>query len=86
MSPTLPPLSHSILGVEPVDEFIHEVADFVHHTITSRPPNLQGHVEVEAKVGVLRDNMSGGRIMLPVLVETSTVFAQAHSLFKNSDG
>ncbi|KAA1469956.1 mRNA capping enzyme [Dentipellis sp. KUC8613] len=69
-SPTLPPLSLSILGVEPLDEFIHEVADFVHHTITRRPPDLQGLVEVEAKVGVLRDKASGRRITLPVLVES----------------
>jgi len=70
MSSTLPPLSLSILGVEPLDEFIREIADFVHHTINTRPPDLQGQVEVEAKIGVLRDKMSGTRIMLPVLVET----------------
>ncbi|KAF8158042.1 CYTH-like domain-containing protein [Crassisporium funariophilum] len=55
---TLPPLSLSILGVEPLDEFIKEIADFVHHMI------------VEAKVGVLRERGGGGRIGLPVLVET----------------
>lgn len=68
---SLPPLSLSILGVEPLDEFIKEIADFVHYTILNRPPDLQGNVEVEAKVGMLRDRASGQRLMLPVLVETS---------------
>jgi polynucleotide 5'-triphosphatase len=72
-SSVLPPLSHSILGVEPLDEFIREVADFVHHTITTRPAELQGEIEVEAKIGVLRDKTTGNRIQLPVLVETSTI-------------
>ncbi|KAI0058272.1 mRNA triphosphatase CET1 [Artomyces pyxidatus] len=66
----LPPLSLSILGVEPLDEFIREVADFVWHTINARPPDLQGLVEVEAKIGVLRDKQSGRRLALPVLSET----------------
>ncbi|KAJ7505436.1 CYTH-like domain-containing protein [Mycena galericulata] len=67
---SLPPLSLSILGVEPLDEFIKEIADFIHYTILNRPPDLQGNVEVEAKVGLLRDRASGQRLMLPVLVET----------------
>ncbi len=70
-SSPLPPLSLSILGVEPLDEFIKEIADFIHHMIATRP-NIPGNVEVEAKVGVLRDNDRGARLMLPVLVETST--------------
>lgn len=65
----LPPLSLSILGVEPLDEFIREVADFIHHMIGQRPEGANG-VEVEAKVGVLRDKVSGQRLSLPVLVET----------------
>ncbi|OCH88460.1 mRNA capping enzyme [Obba rivulosa] len=68
-APALPPLSLSILGVEPLDEFIREIADFVHHMIMTRPEG-SGSVEVEAKVGVLRDKMSGQRLQLPVLVET----------------
>ncbi|KAL0576930.1 mRNA-capping enzyme subunit beta [Marasmius crinis-equi] len=69
----LPPLSLSILGVEPLDEFIKEIADFVHHMIvtnrvTELPPGAV--VEVEAKVGLLKDKMSGQRLGLPVLVET----------------
>ena len=67
----MPPLSLSILGVEPMDEFIREVADFVHHMILNRP-DRGGVVEVEAKVGVLRDKASGQRLVFPVLVETST--------------
>lgn len=68
----LPPLSLSILGVEPLDEFIKEIADFIHHMIMTRP-NMPGQVEVEAKIGVLRD-LSGSRLSLPVLVETSAYF------------
>jgi polynucleotide 5'-triphosphatase len=70
-SSVLPPLSHSILGVEPLDEFIREVADFVHHSIITRPPDLQGEIEVEAKIGVLKERGTGSRLHLPVLVETS---------------
>lgn len=70
---SLPPLSLSILGVEPVDEFIREIADFIHHMIMTRPDvGPDAKVEVEAKVGVLRERMSGQRPKLPVLVETST--------------
>ena len=69
--PSLPPLSLSILGVEPLDEFIKEIANFVHHMIMTRPDQFHGKVEVEAKIGVLRDRMSGQRLALPVLVETS---------------
>ena len=67
---SLPPLSLSILGVEPLDEFIREVADFVHHMIITRNERV-GNVEVEAKIGVLRDKASGQRLQFPVLVETS---------------
>jgi polynucleotide 5'-triphosphatase len=72
-SPQLPPLSLSILGVEPLDEFILDVADFVHHMINTRPPEA-GTVEVEAKIGVLRDKVSGQRLRLPVRVETSSSY------------
>jgi len=71
-SGSLPPLSLSILGVEPLDEFIKEIADFIHHMIMVVSPNYpSGRIEVEAKVGVLRDRVSGRRFELPVLVETS---------------
>ncbi|KAH9002556.1 mRNA capping enzyme [Lactarius hatsudake] len=69
-SSILPPLSLSILGVEPLDEFIREIADFIHHLITTRPPDLQGEIEVEAKIGVIKDRGTGSRLQLPVLVET----------------
>ncbi|GLB38204.1 putative mRNA triphosphatase CET1 [Lyophyllum shimeji] len=75
MSANLPPLSLSILGVEPLDEFIKEIADFIHHMIITRPKEkdgsyVAGNVEVEAKVGLLRDKGTGQRILLPVLVES----------------
>ena len=76
----MPPLSLSILGVEPMDEFIREVADFIYHMIGMRPRDIPGAVvEVEAKIGILRDRLSGNRLNLPVLTETSkpTIFAQA---------
>ncbi|KAK1216877.1 mRNA-capping enzyme subunit beta [Marasmius sp. AFHP31] len=65
-SMSLPPLSLSILGVEPLDEFIREIADFVHHMIATNMNRIsempQGTcVEVEAKVGVIKDKMSGQR-------------------------
>ena len=69
----LPPLSLSILGVEPLDEFIREIADWVNHMIMTRPGAAEypgGKVEVEAKIGVLRDRATGARFALPVLVET----------------
>ncbi|KAG6853056.1 hypothetical protein C0991_007200 [Blastosporella zonata] len=69
MPQSLSPLSLSILGVEPLDEFIKEIADFIHHMILTRP-DMAGSVEVEAKIGVLRDKASGQRIGLPVLVES----------------
>lgn len=67
----LPPLSVSILGVEPLDEFIREIADFVHHMIMTRPTNApNARVEVEAKIGILKYRNSNNRFALPVLVET----------------
>lgn len=69
---SLQPLSLSILGVEPLDEFIKEIADFVQHMIKTRPDYPNGKVEVEAKIGVLRDRHTAQRLTLPILVETST--------------
>lgn len=81
-SSVLPPLSLSILGVEPFDEFIREVADFIHHMIVTRPPDTPGTIEVEAKIGVLKDRNSGQRLQFPVLVETSaSIFFARSSLF-----
>ena len=70
----LPLLAPSILGVEPLDEFIREIADFVHYTISTRPPDAGGSVEVEAKIGVLKERGSGQRVQLPVLVESSKCY------------
>jgi len=54
-----------------VDEFIREVADFIYHMIGMRPREVPGAtVEVEAKIGILRDRLSGNRLNLPVLTET----------------
>ena len=65
-----PPLSLSILGVEPIDEFIREIADFVHEKIM-RVPNAQGKIEVEAKLGMLKFKEADMRLNHPVRVETS---------------
>ena len=65
----LPPLSMSIIGVEPIDEFIREVADWVHGIIMSRP-DVGGHIEVEAKLGMLMYRDGSGRLNYPVRVET----------------
>lgn len=56
-----------------MDEFIREIADYIHHMIMTRPDAAAGDakIEVEMKVGVLRDRTSGQRLKLPVLVETS---------------
>lgn len=71
MSAPLKPLSLSILGVEPLDEFIREIADWIHELIMTRNPNLQGHVEVEAKLGLLKSRNMDTRVEYPVRVETS---------------
>ena len=69
----LPLLSPSIIGVEPLDEFIREIADFIHYHIYNRPQDAAGAVEVEAKIGVLRERGGDQRLQLPVLVETSAL-------------
>jgi len=66
---SFPPLSLSLLGVEPLDEFILAIADFIHHMIMQRP-DLPGNIEVEAKIGLLKDNGTNARLALPVATET----------------
>lgn len=66
----LPPMSLSILGVEPLDEFIREIADFVYTLINEKPESLKGAIEVEARIGIIRDRNTGGRLALPVTCET----------------
>ena len=56
-------MSLSILGVEPLDEFIKDIADFVCHMIMTRPEGLDGAIEVEAKVGLLKEKGYGGQRM-----------------------
>ncbi|KAG8909994.1 mRNA-capping enzyme subunit beta, partial [Tulasnella sp. 408] len=59
-------LEPSILCAEPLDEFVLEIADWVHRVAQGR-----ANVEVEAKVGTLIDTRSNERLSLPVLNETS---------------
>ena len=73
-SDALPLLSPSIIGVEPLDEFIREIADFIHYHIGQRPQEPGGMIEVEAKIGVLRDRAGGQRLQLPILVESSACY------------
>ena len=67
----LRPLSLSILGVEPTDEFILEIADWIHSLIKARPAGLDGQIEVEAKLGVLKYKGRDERLQFPVMTETS---------------
>lgn len=71
-SNSLPPLSLSILGVEPLDEFILTIADWVHQLVGTVADRQDGSlVEVEAKLGVLKYKGSDERVKLPVMTETS---------------
>lgn len=70
ISLSLKPLSLSILGVEPIDEFITEVADWIYGLIVNRP-SISGQIEVEAKLGVLKYKDGNRRLNHPVRVETS---------------
>ena len=79
----MPPLSLSIIGVEPLDEFIREVADWVQHMVSTRQER-DGTVEVEAKIGMLKD-ANGQRLNLPVTTETSACCFIPVSLSQVSD-
>lgn len=76
------PLALSILNVEPLDEFIREVADWIAYHLKGRTDC----VEVEAKIGVLRDRSTGDRIRLPTLVETSAYVISLHIRFISQIG
>lgn len=68
----MPPMSHSFIGVEPIDEFIIEIADWIHNLVRSRPRGgPPGVIEVEAKLGMLKYKSSEERVKFPVLTETS---------------
>lgn len=58
-------LEPSILCAEPLDEFVLEIADWVHRMTLGK-----ANIEVEAKVGTLLDTRSNERLNLPVLNET----------------
>lgn len=88
-SNALPSLSLSILGVEPLDEFIKEIADFVHHMIKTRRtdyPDEVGNFEVEAKIGILKERGTGSRLHMPVLVETSAYLSRSLSRLNMNPG
>lgn len=55
-----------------MDEFIREVADWVHDKIgQALKQGYQGVIEVEAKLGVLKYKEGDMRMKAPVRVETS---------------
>ncbi|KAI5122797.1 hypothetical protein M0805_000140 [Coniferiporia weirii] len=83
MGSQLRPLSLSILGVEPIDEFIREIADWIHGLIQSRPPDMIGQIEVEAKLGLLKYRENNVRVAFPVLVETILASGQDHRFESN---
>lgn len=60
-----PPLDRSILGWDPVDEFVALVGDWLVQTGQSRD-----NLEIEAKVGRIVDGSMGARVQLPVRTET----------------
>jgi hypothetical protein len=64
-------LSISILNVEPLDEFIKEIADFIWTKIYEANVSGNTQVEVEAKLGIIRDRRTGERIALPTMSEIS---------------
>ncbi|KAG9008776.1 mRNA-capping enzyme subunit beta [Tulasnella sp. JGI-2019a] len=59
------PLEPSILNAEPLDEFVLEIADWIHRVSLGKT-----NVEVEAKVGLIMDSRTGERVNLPVMNET----------------
>ena len=78
-SSVLKPLSLSILGTEPHDDFILTIANFVHDMIMNRP-KMDGHVEVEAKLGLLKPRGADERVMFPVHSETSAHCSKVNSV------
>ncbi|KAL7410420.1 CYTH-like domain-containing protein [Mrakia frigida] len=58
------PLQPSFFGVEPFDDFTRRVGDWIWSMSRGRD-----NVEIEAKVGTLRDSTTHQRIHLPVLTE-----------------
>lgn len=73
-----------MLNVEPLDEFVREIGDFIYTKITEA--NVQGNVqvEVEAKLGFLRDRRSRERLLLPTMTETSKLIFLMHQNYLSS--
>ncbi|KAF7365337.1 mRNA-capping enzyme subunit beta [Mycena venus] len=67
---SLPPLSLSILGVEPLDEFIREIADFIHYTIVNRPPRYPGKGRGRGKETIIAPDS------MPIRFESNMSVAQ----------
>ena len=63
------PLEPSFVNYEPLDEFIREVADWIHYHA-----NGQSNIEVEAKFGTHLNEETGTRLRLPILVESSKYY------------
>ncbi|RIA97112.1 mRNA triphosphatase CET1 [Glomus cerebriforme] len=57
-------LEHSIFGVQPTNDFVRVVSDFLYMQVGKE------NVEIEAKLGVLLDKKTRERIRLPVYCET----------------
>lgn len=84
-------LEPSILCAEPLDEFVLEIADWVHRVAQGKT-----NIEVEAKVGTLIDTRSNERLSLPILNETilspdypeirfsSDMTVQQHAMYNQS--
>lgn len=70
-APVSSQLALSILNVEPMDEFIREVADWIHACIREADPRSPSKIEVEAKVGILVTRGTRNRLSLPTMSETS---------------
>lgn len=59
-------LEPSFLNAEPLDEFIREVADWIHKLSVGKE-----HIEIEGKLGMLVDVETDQRLNLPIRTEAS---------------
>ncbi|CAG8702096.1 6574_t:CDS:2, partial [Funneliformis mosseae] len=57
-------LEDSIFGIQPVNDFVRVVSDFLYYHVGRE------HIEIEAKLGVLVNKQTRERINLPVNCET----------------
>lgn len=58
-------LEPSILNAEPFDEVMRYIADWIYNTAAGH-----ANVEIEAKIGILKEKGSEERVALPVMTET----------------